>query len=240
MTPKAIEEKYGLTPTQYPDFAALRGDPSDNLPSLPGVGEKTATKWIVEYGSLDQLLNNVENISGKVGDSLRNGIDAVKMNRHLTQLRIDCPIDEGVLDLEWHGINKKHLQKFYQSYEIRALATRITQLVANPAEPDPESASEDEWESFVNPDLDGVSDKKDKAQNKKEPVHKEWESEIIVKKLKPGEWRKLSPTDNNFLSLDIHNEEDQIYNVAISNDGETVYLITKEDAIEILKDFRCS
>lgn len=52
MTPEAVEEKYGLKPTQYPDFAALRGDPSDNLPSIPGVGEKTATKWIQEYGSL--------------------------------------------------------------------------------------------------------------------------------------------------------------------------------------------
>lgn len=56
MTPEAVFEKYGLTPEQYPDFAALRGDPSDNLPSLAGVGEKTATKWIAEYGSLETLL----------------------------------------------------------------------------------------------------------------------------------------------------------------------------------------
>ena len=53
-------EKYGLTPTQYPDFAALRGDPSDNLPGIPGVGEKTASKWIVEYGSLQALVDNVD------------------------------------------------------------------------------------------------------------------------------------------------------------------------------------
>lgn len=56
MTPEAIYEKYGLTPKQYPDFAALRGDPSDNLPSVPGVGEKTAIKWIADYGSLKNLL----------------------------------------------------------------------------------------------------------------------------------------------------------------------------------------
>ncbi|MFM2126755.1 MAG: hypothetical protein RL287_233 [Actinomycetota bacterium] len=55
MTPVTIEAKYGLTPGQYPDFAALRGDPSDNLPSIPGVGEKTAIKWIQEYGSLSQI-----------------------------------------------------------------------------------------------------------------------------------------------------------------------------------------
>ena len=70
-TPEAVVEKYGLTPAQYPDFAALRGDPSDNLPGIPGVGEKTAAKWIVEYGSLQGLVDNVESVRGKVGDALR-------------------------------------------------------------------------------------------------------------------------------------------------------------------------
>jgi len=59
-TPAAVEEKYGLTPTQYPDFAAVRGDPSDNLPSIPGVGEKTAVKWIREFGSLDALVDRAD------------------------------------------------------------------------------------------------------------------------------------------------------------------------------------
>src|SRR5437899_2480203 len=63
-TPDAVEEKYGLTPTQYPDFAAVRGDPSDNLPSIPGVGEKTAAKWIREYGSLDALVDKVDTVKG--------------------------------------------------------------------------------------------------------------------------------------------------------------------------------
>lgn len=70
MTPDAVQEKYGMSPAQYPDFAALRGDPSDNLPSIPGVGEKTAAKWIVEYGSLSQLLESSEKVGGKVGQSL--------------------------------------------------------------------------------------------------------------------------------------------------------------------------
>ena len=58
-------EKYGLTPQQYPDFAALRGDPSDNLPGIPGVGEKTASKWIIEYGSLQALVDNVDSVRGQ-------------------------------------------------------------------------------------------------------------------------------------------------------------------------------
>ena len=64
-TPEAVMEKYGLTPAQYPDFAALRGDPSDNLPGIPGVGEKTATKWIAEFGSLAQLVDRVDEV--KIG-----------------------------------------------------------------------------------------------------------------------------------------------------------------------------
>ena len=71
MTPEAVEEKYGLTPVQYPDYAALRGDPSDNLPSIPGVGEKTASKWVREFGSLAELVDRVEEVKGKAGDSLR-------------------------------------------------------------------------------------------------------------------------------------------------------------------------
>src|SRR6185312_5449358 len=65
-TPEAVQEKYGLTPAQYPDYAALRGDPSDNLPSIPSVGEKTAAKWVREYGSLDALVDQVDTVKGKV------------------------------------------------------------------------------------------------------------------------------------------------------------------------------
>ena len=77
MTPAAVEEKYGLTPRQYPDFAALRGDPSDNLPGIPGVGEKTASKWIREFGSFDALVDRADEVKGKVGESLRANLAQV-------------------------------------------------------------------------------------------------------------------------------------------------------------------
>ncbi|MGH8893262.1 MAG: 5'-3' exonuclease, partial [Actinomycetes bacterium] len=64
MTPGAMQDKYGLTPAQYPDFAALRGDPSDNLPNIPSVGEKTATRWVVEFGDLDSLVERVDEVKG--------------------------------------------------------------------------------------------------------------------------------------------------------------------------------
>ena len=92
MTPDVVFEKYGLTPAQYPDFAALRGDPSDNLPSVPGVGEKTATKWISDYGNLEKLLTNAKEITGKVGDSLRANIDVIRLNRKLIKLLDDLDL----------------------------------------------------------------------------------------------------------------------------------------------------
>src|SRR5699024_1437590 len=85
-TAEALEEKYGLTPKQYPDYAALRGDTSDNLPGVPKVGEKTALKWILQYEDLDNLLNHAEDIKGVVGNNLRERIEQVRLNRTLTQM----------------------------------------------------------------------------------------------------------------------------------------------------------
>ena len=85
-TPDSVQEKYGLTPAQYPDFAALRGDPSDNLPGIPGVGEKTASKWVRDFGTLDQLVAQVDTVKGKVGDALREHLGSVLRNRQLTEL----------------------------------------------------------------------------------------------------------------------------------------------------------
>ena len=128
MTPDAVEEKYGLTPAQYPDFAALRGDPSDNLPSIPGVGEKTAAKWIAEYGSLKALLASVDKVGGKVGDSLRANISNVKLNAELTQLRSDMAIEATISDLSWNGILSEDLNKLLDLLEIKAIKERVKVL----------------------------------------------------------------------------------------------------------------
>ena len=128
MTPQAVEEKYGLTPAQYPDFAALRGDPSDNLPSIPGVGEKTAAKWIAEYGSLEALLASVEKVGGKVGDSLRANISSVILNAELTHLRSDMAIEATITDLAWNGIASEDLNKLLDLLEIKAIKERVKVL----------------------------------------------------------------------------------------------------------------
>ena len=128
MTPTAVFEKYGLTPTQYPDFAALRGDPSDNLPSVPGVGEKTATKWIADYGSLSNLLEHASEITGKVGESLRANIESIKLNRELTHLLDGLDLSADISDLDWSGFDADLINKFFEKLEIKALRERIKGL----------------------------------------------------------------------------------------------------------------
>ena len=133
MTPDAVFEKYGLTPLQYPDFAALRGDPSDNLPSVPGVGEKTATKWIADFGSLSKLIESVETIRGKVGESLRSNVNVVLLNRDLTALRHNLEIDVAIDDLQWSGPDITASETLLNLLEIKALKERIHSLSGSPA-----------------------------------------------------------------------------------------------------------
>jgi len=138
MTPKAVYEKYGLTPTQYPDFAALRGDPSDNLPSVPGVGEKTATKWISDYGSLDKLIANSAEIAGKVGQSLRENISTIQLNRELTQLLDDLDVNIEIADLSWSGFDSNRMGNFFDKMQIKALKERLKSLPQSGIVADPQ------------------------------------------------------------------------------------------------------
>jgi DNA polymerase-1 len=133
MTPDAVFEKYGMTPEQYPDFAALRGDPSDNLPSIPGVGEKTAAKWVVEYGSLQELLKQVDGVGGKVGDSLRGNIENVKRNRELTQLIHDAPMEFAIDALAWSGVAESDLTSLFEQLEFRTLKDRLKAISSSPS-----------------------------------------------------------------------------------------------------------
>ncbi len=150
MTPQAVMNRYGMSPSQYPDFAALRGDPSDNLPSIPGVGEKTAAKWIIEYGSLGNLISNVEKISGKVGESLRSNIDLVLRNRELTRLLHDVPIDVDISQLAWKGIDQSELFSLFDSLEFRTLKDRVGVITFGKA---PEEKPENEPLTMLGIDL---------------------------------------------------------------------------------------
>ncbi|NNG98007.1 DNA polymerase I [Gordonia araii] len=147
-TPEEVEKKYGLTPQQYPDYAALRGDPSDNLPGIPGVGEKTAAKWIREYGSLVGLVDNVEDVRGKVGDALRANLSAVLTNRELTELVRDVDLPAGPEELALAGWDREQIHKLFDDLEFRVLRDRLFSTLSSP-EPEADSGFDLDGEALA-------------------------------------------------------------------------------------------
>ncbi|MGY5882116.1 DNA polymerase I [Modestobacter lacusdianchii] len=131
-TPEEVEAKYGLTPIQYPDFAALRGDPSDNLPSIPSVGEKTAAKWVREYGSLDALVDQVDTVKGKVGEKLREHLSSVLQNRRLTELDRAVPLEVGPADLAVQPWDRNEVHTLFDNLQFRVLRDRLFATLATP------------------------------------------------------------------------------------------------------------
>ncbi|KAB1551220.1 DNA polymerase I [Corynebacterium sp. 321] len=124
-TPAAVEEKYGVTPAQYPDLAALRGDTSDNMPGVPGVGPKTAQKWITQYGNLQGVIDNIESIGGKVGQSLRDNIDNVTLARDITEMVRDLDLVKDLDELKPQDIEAADALEVFEELQFGAnLRTR--------------------------------------------------------------------------------------------------------------------
>ncbi len=130
-TPAAVEAKYGLTPAQYPDFAALRGDPSDNLPGIPGVGEKTATRWISEFGSLAELVDRVDEVKGKAGDALREHLAGVLRNSQLTKLVREVPLDLTPAELSPVPWDREQIHQLFDTLQFRVLRDRLYSTLPN-------------------------------------------------------------------------------------------------------------
>ncbi|MEV8067464.1 DNA polymerase I [Streptomyces sp. NPDC085995] len=131
-TPEKVVEKYGLTPAQYPDFAALRGDPSDNLPGIPGVGEKTAAKWINQFGSFAELVERADEVKGKAGQNLRDHLESVKLNRRLTELERNVELPRTVADLARTAYDRKAVATLLDSLEIRNPSLRERLFAVDP------------------------------------------------------------------------------------------------------------
>ncbi|MEU9864113.1 DNA polymerase I [Streptomyces sp. NPDC047971] len=140
-TPEKVEEKYGLTPQQYPDFAALRGDPSDNLPGIPGVGEKTAAKWINQFGSFAELVERVDEVKGKAGQNLRDHLESVKLNRVLTEMVRDVELPRTVQDLERAPYDRTAVALVLDTLEIRNPSLRERLLAVDPGAAEAEPAA---------------------------------------------------------------------------------------------------
>ena len=140
-TPEEVQTKYGLTPAQYPDYAALRGDPSDNLPGIPGVGEKTAAKWIREYGDLATLVEKVDTVKGKVGDALRANLSSVMLNRQLTEMVKEVSLPYTPDQLAQGPWDREKIHRLFDDLEFRVLRDRLFETLA-PPQPEAEAGFE--------------------------------------------------------------------------------------------------
>ncbi|MDN5715809.1 MAG: DNA polymerase I, partial [Janibacter sp.] len=125
MTPDAVTDKYGVGPHLYSDLAALVGEQSDNLPGVPGVGPKTAAKWINAHGDLQGIVAAIDQIGGKAGQSLRDNIDQVLRNRRLNGLLRDVPLPVGVDDLARREWDRERVHTLFDSLEFRVLRDRL-------------------------------------------------------------------------------------------------------------------
>lgn len=128
MDDSAVLAKYGVHATQYPDIAALVGESSDNLVGVPGVGPKTAAKWIAEYGSLENLLKHSTELPGKVGESLRAHTDAAIRNRRLNELRRDVPLDLDFPELKLRSVDEAKIRDLFAKLGFRSLLTSVLKL----------------------------------------------------------------------------------------------------------------
>ncbi len=138
MTPAAIEAKYFVPPTRYRDKAALVGEASDNLIGVPGVGDKTAAKWINEYGGLDGVIANADKIKGKAGESLRAHLAEVMRNYDLNKLVCDLELSKRPEDVRWHGWDREAVHQVFDALEFRVLRERLYSYL-EAVEPEAES-----------------------------------------------------------------------------------------------------
>lgn len=125
MTPQLVEETYHIKPMQIIDYKGLRGDSSDNLPGIPGIGDVTAVKLINQYGSFDEIIAHVDEISGKVGESIRNNIEIGTISRDLAIINTNTPINFKLSDVEYKGYSFTEISAFCQRYGLKQFMNKI-------------------------------------------------------------------------------------------------------------------
>jgi DNA polymerase I len=137
LTPDAVLDRYGVTPERYSDLAALVGESSDNLPGVPGVGAKTAAKWLTTYGDLDGIVANAPSIKGKVGDNLRAHLEQVIVNRRLNRLVDDLELPVTLDALTIRSWDREKVHQVFDALEFRVLRERLFATLTTP-EPEAE------------------------------------------------------------------------------------------------------
>ncbi|MPQ76558.1 DNA polymerase I [Hydrogenovibrio sp. JE_KL2] len=119
MTPEKVLEKFHVKPEQIIDYLALMGDSSDNIPGIPKCGPKTAAKWLEEYGTIENLINHADEIKGKIGESLRDNLDQLKLSQQLTTIRIDCDLPIHLSNIKRQTPDVQALAELFAEYDLR-------------------------------------------------------------------------------------------------------------------------
>jgi len=128
-----IFDRTGVTPVQYTDYAALRGDPSDNLPGVPGIGEKTAAKLIATYGTLEAIFEHLDDLPPKQRQNLGEARERVFLNREMSQLRRDCDVDVAPADLRMGAWDREQVRVLFDQLAFRTLHPRLLEAVGESA-----------------------------------------------------------------------------------------------------------
>ena len=127
MTPEVVKEMYGFEPLQIIDYKGLRGDASDNLPGIKGVGEKTAVKLIQEYGSFDNIIAHASEIKGKLGEAILADQETGRLSRDLAIIKTDVPLPFGIKETIYQGYDFTSVSEYCQKYELKQFMSKIVQ-----------------------------------------------------------------------------------------------------------------
>lgn len=125
-TPVTVKEEYGITPEQVTDWKGLMGDASDNIPGIPGVGEKTAVKLLAEYHTLENVLENAGSIPGKLGEKVRDNAELARFSKDLATIRPDAPLELRLPDCRLNRLQEA--LPLFQKYELNSLSKRLAAL----------------------------------------------------------------------------------------------------------------
>jgi DNA polymerase-1 len=148
----AVKMKFDVFPEQIIDYLSLVGDSSDNIPGVPKVGPKTAARWLNDYDTADKLIERAEEIKGKIGESLRDNIDNLKLSRELATIKCDVDLPVTIDELEAGGGDIEKLRELYSRFELRTLLKQLDDKAGEPAA-EPESTEGDyetvlDWKAF--------------------------------------------------------------------------------------------
>lgn len=125
MTPEVVKQTYGFMPLQIIDYKGLRGDSSDNLPGIPGIGEKTAVKLIEEYHDFDNIIAHVDEIKGKVGESIKNNVELGRTSRDLAIIKTDIELPFDIKDTVYSGYDFQTINEFCQKYGLKQFINKV-------------------------------------------------------------------------------------------------------------------